>query len=303
MTSVLKNLVEYVIGKIPFIGKWRSAFLKHPTPGHYYSPIPDIPFIKKNEFLVFKVDKEVAEINMNDLVQLSMLKNIASSMADYPYKKKIEPQKYRFRESENIYYTYHDAAFLFSYLLKHKPNKIIEIGSGFSSALMMDVNEFFLEGVMELIFIEPFPEERFNGLLKKGDHSVSLVKELIQNVKLDLFKVLQEGDILFIDSSHVSKTFSDLNYIMFEILPILNRGVIVHFHDVHYPFEYPKEWIYRGYSWNESYMLRGFLMYNNAFEIVYMNSYLSQKYPNEYLDVFKSRLEIDKAGAIWLVRN
>jgi hypothetical protein len=76
-----------------------------------------------------------------------------------------------------------------------------------------------------------------------------------------MFDVLDENDILFINSSHVAKTGSDVNFELFEILPRLKKGVIVHIHDILYPFEYPREWVIeRNYSWNEVYAVRAFLM-------------------------------------------
>ena len=96
----------------------------------------------------------------------------------------------------------------------------------------------------------------------------------VQSVPLQKFKDLNENDILFIDSSHVSKTGSDVNFEIFNILTNLNSGVIIHFHDVFYPFEYPKEWVLAGRNWNENYLLRAFLSYNNSFEILHFSQFI-----------------------------
>ena len=93
---------------------------------------------------------------------------------------------------------------------------------------------------------------------------------------METFSSLGENDILFIDSSHVSKTHSDVNYLFFEILPRLRAGVYVHVHDVFYPFEYPREWVYQGRGWNEAYLTRAFLQYNSAFTIQLFNSFLER---------------------------
>jgi predicted transcriptional regulator len=82
-------------------------------------------------------------------------------------------------------------------------------------------------------------------------------------------------DVLVVDSTHVLKTGSDVNTILFEILPALASGVYIHFHDVFYPFEYPREWAYQERAWNEVYALRAFLQYNDAFEIVYFNHFFA----------------------------
>src|SRR5690606_33895195 len=85
-------------------------------------------------------------------------------------------------------------------------------------------------------------------------------------------------DILFVDSSHVLKTGSDVNHLLFQILPILKKGVLVHFHDIFYPFEYPKEWILSGRSWNEIYALRAFLTYNSNFKILLFSHFIHKKH-------------------------
>jgi hypothetical protein len=78
---------------------------------------------------------------------------------------------------------------------------------------------------------------------------------------------LNENDILFIDSTHVSKFNSDVNCIIHNILPALSKGVYIHFHDVMYPFEYPKNWLIEGRAWNEQYILRAFLEFNTNFKL------------------------------------
>jgi hypothetical protein len=103
---------------------------------------------------------------------------------------------------------------------------------------------------------------------------MTIVARNFQDVPPDTFSTLSAGDILFIDSSHVSKTDSDVNYAFFEILPRLSSDVNVHFHDVFHPFEYPKEWVYQGRAWNEAYILRAFLQYNQTFTIEIFNSFL-----------------------------
>jgi len=89
--------------------------------------------------------------------------------------------------------------------------------------------------------------------------------------------------MLFVDSSHVSKAGSDLNHILFNILPRLNEGVILHFHDIFYPFEYPKTWVCGDswHSWHEAYLLKAFLMYNNSFEIIFWNSCCAFQFPEQ----------------------
>ncbi len=178
-----------------------------------------------------------------------------------------------------------------------KPKNIIEIGSGFSSAAMLDINEKLFNNKINITFIEPYPDV-LNSLLKKTD-KINLIKSKLQNIDLKLFKILKENDILFIDSTHVSKFNSDVNYIFFNLLPVLNKNVFIHFHDIFYPFEYPKSWLEIGLAWNEAYILRAFLQYNNAFKIIFFNNYLW----NFYKSLVSKKIPLfskNSGGAIWI---
>src|SRR5690606_17050723 len=110
------------------------------------------------------------------------------------------------------------------------------------------------------------------------------------------------NDILFIDSTHVSKINSDVNYIFFEILPRLASGVYIHFHDIFFPFEYPKAWVYEGRAWNEAYILRAFLQYNNAFSVVLMNTFMDQFHKSFFREHMPLCL-INPGGSIWIRKH
>jgi hypothetical protein len=185
-------------------------------------------------------------------------------------------------------------------MIRHvQPRRIVEVGSGYSSCAMLDVNEVFFDNSIVCSFVDPYPQ-LLRDLLKDSDHQrIQVFPRKVQDVDVQVFRELEAGDILFIDSSHVTKTGSDVNYIVFKILPLLQRGVHIHFHDIFYPFEYPPNWVYEGRGWNEAYMLRAFLQYNGAFEIEFFNSFLLEK----HADVFQSALPlcIKRPGAnIWL---
>lgn len=128
-------------------------------------------------------------------------------------------------------------------------------------------------------FIDPNPE-RLKSLLRPEDGpGVRLIERPLRYVPSDAFTCLAPGDILLIDSSHVSKVGSDVNRLFFEILPGLANEVLVHVLDVFFPFEYPRAWVEKGHGWNEAYLVRAFLQYNGAFAIALFSSYLIQRYP------------------------
>jgi hypothetical protein len=128
---------------------------------------------------------------------------------------------------------------------------------------------------------------------------VTLIEKDLQQVDSELFSELEANDILFIDSSHVSKLDSDVNHLFFRILPVLKSGVFIHFHDVFYPFEYPLDWVYEGRAWNEAYLLRAFLQFNNKFQIQLMNTFIDCFHKEKY---FREMPLVQKnpGGSIWL---
>lgn len=258
-------------------------------PNHYYSPINN-KVILKNEYETH-ISKETPGILLNKDYQFGLLNIFKDYYKTYNYPvHQISGKRYYL---DNDYFSYSDAITCSNIILHYKPKRIIEIGSGFSSAMMLDLNESLCENKIELTFIEPFPEERLNELISTNEQNM-IVKSFIQNVDLSLFSKLEENDILFVDSSHVSKYNSDVNHIFFEILPLLKKGVIIHFHDIFYPFEYPLEWLKQGRSWNETYLLRSFLIYNHSFEILYFSSYLENLHKDWFSQNMPLCLETNK---------
>lgn len=255
---------------------WQKGFV---PPGHYYSPVVDIDSVKPKENVVFGGGGDApAGIDMREASQYDLLKIFCDMYTEMPFPE--EASKGMRYYLNNDYYAYSDGICLYAMLRHLRPGKLIEIGSGYSSAASLDINDLFLNGDMKFTFIEPYPE-RLNALLSGGDKSsghVEVIERFVQDVPLSTFEALEQNDILFIDSTHVSKTGSDVNYLFFDVLPSLKSGVYVHVHDIFYPFEYPASWVYEGRSWNEVYILRAFLQYNSAYEVVYFNSYIEQIY-------------------------
>jgi hypothetical protein len=136
--------------------------------------------------------------------------------------------------------------------------------------------------------------------MKPGDETrVTIVPSRLQDLDPDFFLQLEPNDILFIDSTHVSKVNSDVNCIFFEILPRLKSGVFIHFHDVFYPFEYVKEWVYEGRAWQELYLLRAFLQDNPLYQIVYFQDFLFRRHRRYFEDHLPQFLK-NSGGNIWL---
>jgi hypothetical protein len=182
------------------------------------------------------------------------------------------------------------------------PKRYVEIGSGFSSAIVLDINdEQRPTEPIDCTFIDPKPD-RLKSLLRDGDldHCEFLTCP-VQDVDLDVFDRLGPGDVLFIDSSHVAKSRSDVVLQLFTILPRLADGVYIHFHDIPYPFDYPRRWLVeQNRSWNEAYFLRAFLMYNTTFSVHFWTDYFALFCGGDRERTGLEQTMAQRASSIWL---
>ena len=260
-------------GKLKPINKFRL--------GHFYSPIVSKVDLDAYENDLWQKNSPAAVpgIDLQTEQQLALLAEFSKFYDDLPFTvEKSDENRFCYN---NGTYSYTDAIVLYSIIRHFEPKQIIEIGSGYSSAVMLDTRERFAPEI-DLTFIEPYPQLLYS-LFKKDDKKNCTVFDAgVQSVSIEEFKKLQANDILFIDSSHVSKTGSDVNYEIFEILPNLASGVIIHVHDMFFPFEYPKKWVYEGRNWNEIYLIRAFLSYNQDFEILLFSHYMHEKHKSAF---------------------
>ena len=308
MKGVINKLLKKLAYRLPYI---RKLFLERDQlkveleklkmwvpPGHFHSPIPSIDEVKFNEKEIFNsIPREIPGIDLNEQEQINLFTKFKQYYKEQPFKAhKKENLRYFF---ENPSYSYSDAIFLYCMVRHAQPKKIIEVGSGYSSCVILDTNELFFNNAISCTFIDPYPE-LLHSLIKDSDKDrIEIIPKKLQDVEINKFSELSAGDILFIDSTHVSKINSDVNCIFFKILPYINSGVYIHFHDVFYPFEYPKKWIYEGIAWNEDYILRAFLQYNNAFKIIFFNTFLEHFYEDRFINEIPLCMK-NKGGSIWI---
>ena len=260
----------------------------------YESPFPDVARMYDKKESLFQEDHVISGIDFQYNKQLKRLEEF----------KKIPLLPWKDEASEGLRYYYNNGWFskgcahaLYFMMNCLRSKRIIEVGSGFSTAVMMDTNQNCMNNNVEITCIEPNPQ-RLEGLLNNTDR-LCIHKKVLQDIPVELFKKLQSNDILFIDSSHISKFDSDVNYIFFEILPALENGVYIHFHDIFYPFIYPVEWMYAGRPYNEMYLLRAFLMYNLQYSIELFPDMLVKKRYEGAQEMFDS---IDNYS-IWIRKN
>jgi hypothetical protein len=260
-----------------FFRRRRDVRTAHP-PGHFYSPIVDPEVVRGQAARLWpEIAPAMAGIDMNDAAHREILEvQFPRFIAGYDYPERLPEgapeDRYYDRNSQ---FGWLDSRALLVLLRAWRPRRIVEVGSGYSSLLMADVNRRWLAGECAITCIEPYPRPFLAQL-----PGIELVATFVQDVPLSRFAALQAGDILFIDSSHVAKTGSDVNWLFFEVLPQLASGVRIHLHDIHLPHEYPREWVVdENRSWNEQYLLRALLMHSTAFRVLFGCRYAYARWP------------------------
>ena len=268
------------------------------VPGHFYSPLPSKADVE--EHLARRVHRNLLlsfpAVDMNVPEQLKVLDSLKRYYPQVPFRDKPVPGLlYQFA---NAYFSYTDGIILFCMLNALRPRRIIEIGSGFSTCAILDTNRLCLEGQAQVTCIDPHSEV-LRKLLANSQDAVTIVDSKLQDMDLGIFDELGRNDVLFIDSSHVSKVGSDVNYIFFEILPRLKAGVVIQLHDIYIGFEYPDKWLHEGRAWNEAYLLRSFLEYNQSFRISLFLGYLQNMHEAWFREHMPDTL-LRKGGSFWM---
>ena len=258
----------------PEVTEIRSA---HPN-GHFYSPVVDPEELRPEADRIWPTETgEMSGMDFNDACHAYVLDRLFPEFFgdfDYAEHGPEDDQLTQFYV-QNPQFSRLDARLLFVLLRAWKPARVIEVGSGYSTLLMADVNRRFLGGSTQIVAVEPYPRSFLAGL----NGQIELIEKRVQDVAVETFLQLEAGDVLFIDSSHVMKTGSDVNHLYFEILPRLKPGVRVHVHDIFLPAEYPVEWVLDdNRSWNEQYLLRALLMFSARFRVLFGSKYAYLKH-------------------------
>ena len=295
----VKELAQFIASVMPrclHSGKFHELFPVwerhgfHVTPVHFHQPIADTRELSET---LWQQPSDLVGINMNDAMQLDLLRHHLTKFRDEYNNLPIEPPPGQRRPFHGV-----DALVAYCMVRHFQPRLIIEVGSGFSSLVMGQAAAKNTNSA--LICIDPFPRD----FLRNGLPGLqSLIEKKIQDIDLEFFSQLESGDILFIDSSHTVKIGGDVNYLFLEVLPRLKPGVIVHIHDIFLPFEYRRDWVLDEFRfWNEQYLLQAFLTFNSEFEVLLANSYLNH-YHQEDLKAAFPNLSSWASGSFWMRRK
>ena len=294
-----------VVGDEVEDGERHKPIRVHFPVGHYYSPFPDT-----NELGTDSTRRRIwpgrpratPAIDWRDDDQLALCLGVFANQDRLRFASKATADDHEYF-TENQQYSALDAWILEGWLRHFRPARLIEVGSGFSSLVAARVNREFLGRSMHFTCIEPYPR----AFLVDGVDGISALRvEFVQETPLREFEKLDDGDVLFVDTSHTVKTGGDVPWIFQEILPRLRPGVSVHIHDAFIPGEYPEQWVLDGWGWNEIYLLHAFLAFNSAFRVAFGAQWMLLEHPGEMISAFPGLGSDDhraRSGAsLWMRR-
>ena len=270
-------------------------------PGHFYSPIVDPEEADRHlaRLEADPVPTSLAGITTDRERMIEQWNAWLPIFSDIPFPRaKASGFRYAF---ENPAYSWGDGSVLHAMLRSRPPRRIVEVGSGWSSACALDTAERYFAHQCEFTFIDPYAE-LLRSLIGATSETVRILEIPVQHAPPATFEALEDGDILFIDSTHVLRTGSDVCFELFEILPRLASGVRVHIHDMFWPFEYSRAWaVTENRSWNELYAIRAFLTNNEQWRIVFFNDYF-HKTERKLIEASYPNFLKNPGGALWLQR-
>jgi predicted O-methyltransferase YrrM len=299
--TLLASVLLFVIRKMRIanmpVSKW--IFKKvgvFPITNHYYEPLFDDRLLK----LPLDRDRFLPGINLNERGQLDLLNQFQyqKELAAIPYDKDKAHLSFYYN---NPSLSAGDAEYLYCMVRHFLPSRIIEIGSGYSTLMVqkavIDARVLAPDYAVEHICIEPY---EMPWLESTG---VRVIRQLVEDVRPDLFKTLGENDILFIDSSHIVRPQGDVLFEFLELLPILQKGVIIHVHDIFSPKDYTKQHLVNDVMfWNEQYILEAFLTCNPEFEIIGALNYLKAHHAEAMYSKFPllNKYKDSVPGSFWI---
>ncbi len=274
---VMKALRRAGVERFPISRKCLSAAGIFPIADHYYEPLINF------DLLIHSLDKvrNLPGVDLNVSGQLELLKQFRYSEELRPFDgPKKNDLTYNFG---NGFFDSGDAEFLYNLVRLRKPRRVVEIGSGNSTLLVIEAvkrNKLEDSGYScEHICIEPY---EMPWLERSG---VKVRRERVESVSKSVFEQLERNDLLFIDSSHVIRPQGDVLCEFLEILPILKSGVFVHIHDIFTPRDYPKAWVVdKVRLWDEQYLMEALLSGNPNWRIIGAVNYLK----HDHYDALKT---------------
>jgi predicted O-methyltransferase YrrM len=282
--------------KLPISKKVLNFIGIFPLTDHYYEPQFNFKKLNKN----FNKDRNLTGINFCLNNQLHNLSNLIYKNELIELKLEKNSPNYNFN-IHNSFFERGDAEIYYQLIRQLQPKNILEIGSGHSTLIALEAikkNKEIHGAYTKITCVEPYE----NDWLK--DLNVNVLRKKIEDVDEKYYLNLKNGDILFIDSSHIIRPQGDVLKIFLEIVPRLNKGVLIQIHDIFTPKDYPEKWVIKENKfWNEQYLVESIIMNNNNYEIYLMLNYLKNKAYKELKDVCPYLKKSTEPGSIYLLKK
>lgn len=275
---LLKRVRRIGVHKLPISKNILLNVGVFPVQDHYYEPL----FNHKDLIHPLSDDRLLPGIDWNTDHQLAQLNKLdySGELNNIPLEKTDRLSFYL----NNGAFGPGDAEYWYNIIRYKKPKRIIEIGSGKSTLLAIQALEKNKEEdpdyTCDHICIEPYAAPWLE------ETGIKVIRQKAEMVDISIYQSLQQGDILFIDSTHMIRPQGDVLFEYLTLLPQLNSGVLVHIHDIFSPRDYPEDWIIeKVVFWNEQYLLEAFLSQNPEWKITAALNFLFHRYKDEFLRV------------------
>lgn len=313
LLDVASSPLSYLVSLMAETGAGTDACLEKgclPMRVHFYSPVPDIPDLEARQ--IWDRRSDLAGIDFREDAQLALMKDLGARFGGecvWPDTPSEDPAQ--FFMGAGVPFSFGCAAALHSLIRAHRPRRVIELGSGSSStvisaALALNGRDE-PEKKAEYTIVDPYPGPAVqNGLPSQ----TRLIADKAELLDITMFDALEKNDLFFVDSGHVVKIGGDVNFAILEVLPRLKPGVIVHFHDIPLPYEYPKIYYTGNPSfrvfWTESYLLQAFLTHNDQYEVLLGMCYLMTAHFEAFEKAFPHLNPSQRSnisGSFWIRRK
>lgn len=281
MSLRIKALAKYPIGVFHRAALRAGVVV---VPNHYYASVADVHELRRCRTTWAKRSAMVG-VDINVAAQADEL--LRTVKAYEPEYRGNAAFKEATKKGFGPGFGYIEAQCLHGVLRALKPRRVCEVGSGVSTyctlrALRRNESEGYCAG---LTCIEPNPSKFLRGMRGKG---VELIEQPVQAVDPDFFRELEEGDLLFIDTTHAVKPGGEVIYLYLEVLPRLRPGVIVHIHDIYLPYLYQRDLlqVQNLFQWSETALLLALLVNNPRLDVLFCLSLLHYDAPAVLYSVF-----------------
>lgn len=295
-----------IVSRMAVTGAGTDACVRRgalPMPVHFYSPVLDVPDLDDRG--IWTRRSELGGIAFDVEGQLGRLAELGKRFGDecdWSAQPSGDPRQFF---SENGGFSFGCAAATHCLVRENRPRRVIEIGSGNSSLVIASALRANGDNAQYTV-VDPYPGPIVSECL---DGVTQVLAQRAETVDPEFFDQLASGDVLFVDSGHTVRAGGDVNFLILEVLPRLQSGVIVHFHDIPMPSEYPRTYAanpaFRVF-WTESYLLQAFLAFNSGYDVWLAMSYLMTDQSERFREAFPhydQAVHIASSGSFWIRRR